>query len=164
MTYAEHLIENAISYLESGKSFEEFCKAKHNTEMALGAGINMEHVWQMARHVLYTLKPMWEEASDEEKGVLSLEDIKQACKCIFDEYEVEYCILFGSYAKGVATEKSDVDLLISSKVTGLRFFGLAERLRTSLRKKVDLIEVHLVDTQSELYAGIIAEGIKIYGI
>ena len=53
---------------------------------------------------------------------------------------------------------------ISSKVTGLRFFGLAERLRTSLRKKVDLIEVHLVDTQSELYAGIIAEGIKIYGI
>ena len=53
-----------------------------------------------------------------------------------------YCYLFGSYAKGKATEQSDVDLLISTKATGLRFYEIAERLRESLHKKVDLVESH----------------------
>ena len=57
------------------------------------------------------------------------------------EYSVNYCILFGSYAKGLANEKSDVDLLISTNVSGLKFFGSIERLRTSLNKRVDLIGI-----------------------
>ena len=65
---------------------------------------------------------------DEEHGILTFDDIKNACKTVLDDYSVKYCILFGSYAKGSATEKSDVDLLISTEVTGLRFFGIAERL------------------------------------
>ena len=43
---------------------------------------------------------------DEEHGVLSLEQIKQICAVVFAEYGVEYCYLFGSYAKGKATEKA----------------------------------------------------------
>ena len=66
---------------------------------------------------------------DEEHGILTIDDIKTACKMVLDEYSVKYCVLFGSYAKGKATELSDVDLLISSDVTGLRFFGIVERLR-----------------------------------
>ena len=74
---------------------------------------------------------------DEEHGILTIDEIKKACKYVLEEYSVKYCILFGSYAKGKANEKSDVDLLVSTDITGLRFFGIAERLRNALHKKVD---------------------------
>ena len=41
--------------------------------------------------------------------------------------KVQYQYLFGSYAKGNATEGSDVDLLVSTDVRGLKFYGLAEK-------------------------------------
>ena len=36
------------------------------------------------------------------------------CSSVFGNYSIDYCYLFGSYAKGKATEVSDVDLLIST--------------------------------------------------
>ena len=53
---------------------------------------------------------------DEEHGILEIEFIKQRCAAVFKNYEVNFCYLFGSYAKGRATETSDVDLLISTNV------------------------------------------------
>ena len=100
---------------------------------------------------------------DEEHGILTIDDIKNACKTVFDEYSVKYCILFGSYAKGKATETSDVDLLISTDVTGLRFFGIAERLRTDLHKKVDLLDLRQLNNNEALLDEILKDGIKIYG-
>ncbi len=100
---------------------------------------------------------------DEEHGILTLDEIKSACKKVLDEYSVKYCILFGSYAKGKATEKSDVDLLISTDVTGLRFFGIAERLRRELRKKVDLLDLRQLNNNEELLDEILKDGIKVYG-
>ena len=100
---------------------------------------------------------------DEEHGILTVEDIKAVCKTVFDEYSVKYCILFGSYAKGKATEKSDVDLLISADVTGLRFFGLVERLRMELHKKVDLLDLRQLNNNEQLLDEILKDGIKIYG-
>ncbi len=99
---------------------------------------------------------------DEEHGVLKLNDIKTACKTVLDEYPVKYCILFGSYAKGKATEKSDVDLLISTEVTGLRFFGIAERLRSALCKKVDLLDLKQLTNNCDLLNEILKDGIKVY--
>lgn len=100
---------------------------------------------------------------DEEHGILTIDDIKNACKTVLDEYSVKYCILFGSYAKGKATETSDVDLLISTDVTGLRFFGIAERLRTELHKKVDLLDLRQLNNNEALLDEILKDGIKIYG-
>ena len=99
---------------------------------------------------------------DEEHGILTLDEIKDACKTVLDEYQVKYCILFGSYAKGVATDKSDVDLLISTEVTGLRFFGIAERLRTALKKKVDLLDLKQLSENRDLIDEILKDGIKVY--
>ena len=99
---------------------------------------------------------------DEEHGILTLDEIKSACKFVLDEYPVKYCILFGSYSKGVATEKSDVDLLISTEVTGLRFFGIAERLRTALKKKVDLLDLKQLSENRDLIDEILKDGIKVY--
>jgi predicted nucleotidyltransferase len=102
-------------------------------------------------------------AVDEEHGILTTEQIRMCCKEILDAYQVEYCYLFGSYAKGKATEQSDVDLLISTRETGLRFYEIAERLRESLHKKVDLLDVKQLVNNETLIDEMLKEGIKIYG-
>ena len=99
---------------------------------------------------------------DESHGILKLEDIVSICTAVFDEYKVHYCYLFGSYSKGIPTEKSDVDLLISTDASGMKFFGLAERLRERLKKKVDLINVEQLKDNPELIEEILKDGIKIY--
>ena len=101
-------------------------------------------------------------ALDEEHGLLTLEEIKNGCRCVLEEYPVRYCILFGSYSKGCASEKSDVDLLISTEATGLRFYGMVERLRRALHKKVDLLDVRQLINNHELLDDILNDGIKVY--
>ena len=100
---------------------------------------------------------------DEEHGKLTPEQIKEICGGIFPAYAVEYCYLFGSYAKNSATEKSDVDLLVSVPVNGLKFFELAEVLRENLRKKVDLLDIDQLNNNPDLVREILKDGIKIYG-
>ena len=99
---------------------------------------------------------------DEEHGILTLDEIKEVCKSILDEYAVKYCILFGSYAKGKATEKSDVDLLISTEISGLKFFGIAERLREALHKKVDLLDLRQLTDNQALIDEILKDGVRVY--
>ena len=100
---------------------------------------------------------------DEEHGILEFEDIVGKCKKVLDEYNVEFCYLFGSYAKAKAGETSDVDLLISSKVKGIKFFGLVEELRNTLHKKVDALSLNQLENNMELTHEILKDGIKIYG-
>lgn len=100
---------------------------------------------------------------DELHGVLSLDKIKTTCSSIFKEYKVEYAYLFGSYAKGVATETSDVDLLVSMPVNGLAFYELIETLREKLKKKVDLLDIAQLNNNPKLVQEILRDGVKIYG-
>ena len=102
----------------------------------------------------------------EEKGLLTIEQIKEKVTELFDKNysgQIDFCYLFGSYATGLATEKSDVDLYVSSSLTGLRFVGLIERLRQTLHKKVDLIRSSELNNNIELVNEIMKGGIKIYG-
>ena len=101
-------------------------------------------------------------ALDEEHGILTMADIKKACKEVLCGYQVKYCVLFGSYAKGLATEHSDVDLLISTDITGLRFYGIAERLREALHKKVDLLDLRQLTDNRELLDEILKDGVRVY--
>ena len=100
---------------------------------------------------------------DEEKGVLTLERIKNVIHSVLKNYEIEYCYLFGSYAKNSANEKSDVDLLISTKISGLEFFGLVEELRNTLKKKIDLLTLDQLKDNQALLNEILKDGIKLYG-
>ena len=99
---------------------------------------------------------------DEEHGILTIQQIKEICKKVFENYEIEYCYLFGSYAKNKATEHSDVDLLISTSITGLKYFELVEILREQLKKKVDLLDSAQLNNNFDLVHEILKEGIKIY--
>ena len=100
---------------------------------------------------------------DEEHGILETEDIIKKCTNVFEKYDVNYCYLFGSYAKGKATAVSDVDLLISANLKGLKFYGLVEEIRTTLHKKVDVLDVNQLKDNIELMNEILKDGVKIYG-
>jgi hypothetical protein len=100
---------------------------------------------------------------DEEHGIVDIDYIKEKCSAVFNNYKVEYCYLFGSYAKGTANEKSDVDLLISSDVRGLKYFGMVEELRTNLKKKVDALDINQLNNNMDLVQEVLKTGVKIYG-
>lgn len=100
---------------------------------------------------------------DETHGILTVEEIKKICGQVFSKYHVQYCYLFGSYAKGHPREDSDVDLLISSDIFGLKFYALIEDLTTTLRKKVDVLDKNQLLSNTSLINEILKDGIKIYG-
>ena len=98
----------------------------------------------------------------ENTGILSLDFILNKTKEILKDYNVEFCYLFGSYAKGNAKEESDIDLLISTSENGLKFYEILERLRESLHKKIDLLNVEQLKNNTELTNEIFKSGVKIY--
>ncbi|MBQ7277663.1 MAG: helix-turn-helix domain-containing protein [Clostridia bacterium] len=100
---------------------------------------------------------------DEHHGILTLQQIKSICAQVFAPYQVEFCYLFGSYAKGKATGESDVDLLIATQTTGLRFYELTEALRVALHKRVDLLDLKQLSNNEELLREVLKEGVRIYG-
>ena len=100
---------------------------------------------------------------DETHGILSIQKIKDVCNDTFPAFDVEYCYLFGSYAKGNATEDSDVDLLISTPVSGMRFYELVETVREGLKKNVDVLNLDQLKDNMDLINEILKDGIKIYG-
>lgn len=100
---------------------------------------------------------------DEEHGILTVEDITRKCSEVFKRYDVKFCYLFGSYAKGKETPESDVDLLVSADIKGLRFYGMAEELRDALCKKVDVLDINQLKDNLQLTEEILKDGIKIYG-
>ena len=100
---------------------------------------------------------------DETHGILSIQEIKEKCAQVFSLFDVEYCYLFGSYAKSKATEKSDVDLLISTPVSGMRFFDMIEAVREKLHKKVDVLSKEQLKDNPDLINEILRDGVKIYG-
>ena len=100
---------------------------------------------------------------DEDTGILDLETIKKIVSEVFELYPVEYCYLFGSYSTNDAREDSNVDLLVSTKVTGMDFYGLAETLRERLHKRVDLLNTEQLTNNAKLLDEVLKKGIKIYG-
>lgn len=99
---------------------------------------------------------------DEEHGVLTVEEITEKASKIFSKYNVSFCYLFGSYAKGKAKPTSDVDLIVSTTLRGLDFVGLIEELREELCKKIDLINAKNLAENPDLLMEVLKDGIKIY--
>lgn len=101
----------------------------------------------------------------EEKGLLNLEKIKEIVTDVLNNYkdQISFCYLFGSYAKGYAKESSDVDLLLDTSLSGLKFVGLVEKLHQNLKKNVDILRFKDLSDNMVLINEIMKEGIKIYG-
>ena len=101
----------------------------------------------------------------ETRGILSFDEIKRIVNEVIDAYKgsISFCYIFGSYAKGYANEASDVDICISTTLTGLSFIGFVEQLHQSLKKNVDVIRLQELKDNLELLNEIMKDGIKIYG-
>ena len=78
--------------------------------------------------------------------MLTLESIKQAVALVAEKYDVVKVDLFGSYASGLATEKSDADFLVEFNVKIPSIFktmGFREELRIALNHQVDVVTLPL---------------------
>ena len=54
--------------------------------------------------------------------------------------DIEFCALFGSFARGEASKESDIDLLVKfSKPKGFDWLDAAFEIEDALGKKVDLV-------------------------
>ena len=95
--------------------------------------------------------------------VYTLTELQSTLDPIFRQYGVKKAVLFGSYAKGKATEGSDVDLFVDSGLRGLAFFGLLDGVASVLEVPVDLIDASQVDRGSRIEHEIARSGVQIYG-
>jgi len=74
--------------------------------------------------------------------------LKQYKTTLKKNFNVKKIGVFGSYAKGKESKKSDVDILVEfSEPIGWEFFDLKEFLETVLNKKVDLVTVNAIKPQ-----------------
>ncbi len=94
----------------------------------------------------------------------TVEQIKEKITPALKRYGVKKAYLFGSYAKGEQTNKSDIDIMIDSggQLKGLNFVGLLDSLITILETDIDLFDSAHIETDSDLYKQVINSGIKIY--
>lgn len=97
------------------------------------------------------------------ENVFTISKIKEIVKPIAEKYNVEEIYLFGSYARGEATEDSDLDFLVfggkNFKLTLI--FALAEELREAFQKEVDVFEIHEVNRDSAFYSAIMKEKLSV---
>lgn len=90
-------------------------------------------------------------------------ELKELLTPVFEKNGVRQAVLFGSYAKGTATKRSDVDLLVDSGLRGLAFFGLLEDVASLLEAPVDLLDVTQITSGSSIDLEIRESGVRIYG-
>lgn len=95
--------------------------------------------------------------------MLTLDRIKQAVAKVGKKYGIKSAYLFGSYAKGTATEKSDVDLLIDrGAIRGLiEFNGFRLELMDELGTNVDILTMN--SAGERFYDLIKKDQVLIYG-
>ncbi len=93
----------------------------------------------------------------------TLPEIESAIKTLLFKYKAEYALLFGSYARGEATEDSDIDVVVfgGDNFKKTNIFAFAEDLRQIVGKDVDAFEICEINKSSSFYTNIIKEGIKI---
>ncbi len=94
--------------------------------------------------------------------IYSVDEIKNVLYPVFVRHNVKKAVLFGSYVKGMADKNSDVDLLLDSRLRGLKFVGLIEDVRSALDKEVDVFDETHIIPGSKISSEIQKDGIVIY--
>lgn len=156
MTLKELRKEKKLTQLKCAKYLDIPLRTYQNYETDETKSISMKYEFMMQKLEKYGFV-------DETHGILTVSQIKEVCASIFTDFDIEYCYLFGSYAKGKAAENSDVDLLISTSISGIKFYDLVESLREGLQKKVDVLNREQLKDNMDLVNEILKDGIKIYG-
>ena len=94
--------------------------------------------------------------------IYTVEQLKTLLTPVFLRNNVRKAVLFGSYGKGVACPKSDIDLFVDSGLRGFAYYGLLDEIISAVDKKVDLIDVTEVIQGSRIEKEIDRSGVLIY--
>ena len=94
-------------------------------------------------------------------SIYTIEEIAERVRPIAERYDLGKVYLFGSYARGEATEDSDIDLLVDAeKITGLfALGGLYSDLEEAFDKKIDMVTFGQIEQSrgNPLYKSFIEE-------
>ena len=84
----------------------------------------------------------------------TIEEIKRRITPVAEKYHLAAVYLFGSYARGEATERSDVDLLVDLSGTGIdslfQLGGLYNELEAALETGIDLVTTDSMEQSTDL--------------
>ena len=86
--------------------------------------------------------------------IYTIEESRRRIAPVAVRYHLKAVYLFGSYARGEATDESDIDLLIDTSGTSLKgLFALGALYCDSedaLRKKIDLITISALEQRAQV--------------
>lgn len=101
-------------------------------------------------------------ADRDSKKLYSIAELKQILSPIFEKHKVKKATLFGSYVKGTADTRSDIDIVVETNLKGWDFYGLLGEITDALRFPVDLIEKRTIKKGSDFEKEINNTGVTIY--
>lgn len=98
------------------------------------------------------------------KKIYTINEIKQILKKILENMPVYSVVLFGSYAKNVATANSDLDLVIDTKeqLMGFKLYSLITKIEEEFNKNVDAFEKSEIIKNSKIDEEIKKTGVVVY--
>ena len=94
----------------------------------------------------------------------TIEEIQNKLYPVFENEGVIKAILFGSYAKGDATEESDIDIvaLVDEEMSILNFCNIADKVIDKLGKNVDFIYSDDIISGGKIDVEIKRDGVLLY--
>jgi len=98
-------------------------------------------------------------------GVYSIDDLRMLLAPVFEAYPVRRGYIFGSYSRGEANDKSDIDIFIepSEGFKSYEVCGILSRAMKLSGKGVDCYSSFDFDSDSQTYKTILRDRVLIYG-
>ena len=106
--------------------------------------------------------------------IYTISDLQNVIAPIAKKYQIPAIYLFGSYARGTATETSDIDLLVDTTGTSLTSLlslgALYCELEEAFQKPIDLITMSSLQqkaqrpSEQDFRETVFNEMVKLYGV
>ena len=98
------------------------------------------------------------------KKIYTINEIKQILKKILQNMPVYSVVLFGSYAKNLATANSDLDLVIDTReqLMGYKLYSLITKIEEEFNKNIDAFEKSEIIENSKIDEEIKKTGVVVY--
>ncbi len=83
--------------------------------------------------------------------VMTMDEIRERVAPVAEKYALKAVYIFGSYARGEATDDSDVDILVDISGSTIKSLfdmgGLYNDLSESIGKEIDIVDTHTLEEE-----------------
>ncbi len=96
--------------------------------------------------------------------IYTIDEIKKILSKLLKNMPVYSVVLFGSYAKNLATKNSDLDFVIDTKekLMGFKLYSLITKIEEAFEKNVDAFEKTEIIENSKIDEEIKKTGVVVY--